>query len=160
MASAPFTTCLWFDDQAEEAARFYTSVFKDSSLGPVTRFTEAGPGEPGTVMIVQFELNGQRFIALNGGPVFTPNESVSVMVPCADQAEIDYYWDALTADGGQESECGWLKDKYGYSWQIVPGKLFEMLADSDQVRRARVSKAVYSMRKLDLAALERAYAGE
>lgn len=153
----PFITCMWFDNQAEEAARFYTGVFKDSALGAIQRYTEAGPGEPGAVMIAEFELNGQKFVGLNGGPIFTPNESVSQMIPCADQAEVDYYWDALTADGGQESECGWLKDKYGFSWQVVPERVFAMLADPDEARRTRVSRAVYTMRKLDLAALERAY---
>jgi len=159
MASQPFITCLWFDAQAEDAARFYTSVFKNSSLGAISRYTEAGPGAPGDVMTVEFELNGQKFLGLNGGPIYTPNEAFSLMIPCADQAEIDYYWDALTADGGQPNVCGWLKDKYGYSWQVIPDKMPEWLGDPDEDRRARVSQVVFTMTKPDYAALENAYRG-
>jgi predicted 3-demethylubiquinone-9 3-methyltransferase (glyoxalase superfamily) len=132
-----FKIFLWFDGQAEEAARFYTSVFKDGSITGVHRNTEAGPGPAGDVMLVEFEANGQKFAALNGGPAFTFNEAISIMVTCADQAEVDYYWDALTADGGRENACGWLYDKYGLCWQVAPA-------------------AMTTMKKFDVAAIERA----
>ena len=151
-------TCLWFDTQAEEAARFYTGIFKDATLGTIHRYTEAGPGPAGSAMLVEFELNGQRFSALNGGPQFTFNESVSIVVPCADQAEVDYYWDRLS-DGGQEVACGWLKDRYGLCWQIVPAVFFDMIRDPDQAKAARVTQAMLGMTKLDIAGLEEAYAG-
>src|ERR1700722_20279884 len=120
MATEPFTTCLWFDTQAEEAAQFYTSVFKDARMDRVSRYGEAGPRPAGMVMTAEFELNGQKFLALNGGPEFTFTEAISFQIPCADQDEVDYYWDRLTADGGQPGPCGWLKDRFGVSWQIVP----------------------------------------
>ncbi len=154
MTDTTLITCLWFDTGAEEAARFYTGIFKDSSLGRVHRYTEAGPGQAGSVMLVEFELNGQKFSALNGGPQFTFNEAVSIVVPCADQAEVDYYWDRLS-EGGHEIACGWLKDKYGLCWQIVPARFFEMIADP--IRAAKVTQAMFGMTKFDIAALEMAY---
>ena len=152
------TACLWFDTEAEQAATFYTGIFKDSRLGRVHRHTKAGPGPAGSVMLVEFELNGQKFSALNGGPQFTFNEAVSIVVPCADQAEVDYYWSRLS-EGGQENVCGWLKDKYGLSWQIVPARFFEMIADPDTEKAARVTQAMFGMTRFDIGALERAYAG-
>ena len=147
------TTFLWFDDQAEEAVDHYTSIFPDSRVVDVQRYTEAGPGEPGTVMTIAFELAGQRFTALNGGPEFTFNEAVSLSVDCADQKEVDMYWEKL-GEGGEEGPCGWLKDKYGLSWQIVPRALPELLRDPDPAKSARVVKAMLGMRKLDVQALE------
>jgi predicted 3-demethylubiquinone-9 3-methyltransferase (glyoxalase superfamily) len=159
MTDRALVTCLWFDTQAEEAATFYTGIFKDAKLGAVHRSTEAGPGPAGSVMLVEFELNGQKFSALNGGPQFTFNEAVSIVVPCADQAEVDYYWDRLSA-GGQEVACGWLKDRYGLCWQIVPTVFFEMIADPDPARVDRVMRAMMGMTKFDLAGLREAYAGQ
>ncbi len=156
-------THLWYDTQAEEAAALYTSVFEDSKLGPTTRYPKSAEeiaGKPaGSVMTVEFELWGQPFIALNGGPAFTFNESMSLMVQCEDQAEIDGYWERLTADGGEEGPCGWLKDKFGLSWQIAPRRLGEMIQDPDQAKVERVTAAFMQMKKLDLAALEAAFAG-
>jgi predicted 3-demethylubiquinone-9 3-methyltransferase (glyoxalase superfamily) len=157
MTDKALTTCLWFDTQAEEAANFYTGIFADSRLGRVHRYTEAGPGPVGAAMLVEFELNGQKFSALNGGPQHKFNESVSIVVPCADQAEVDYYWDRLLSGGGQEIVCGWLKDRYGLCWQIVPVRFFEMIADP--AKAARVTQAMFGMTKFDIAALEKAYAG-
>jgi predicted 3-demethylubiquinone-9 3-methyltransferase (glyoxalase superfamily) len=159
MTDRPLVTCLWFDTQAEEAATFYTGIFKDGKLGAVHRYTEAGPGPVGDAMLVEFELNGQKFSALNGGPQFTFNEAISIVVTCADQAEVDYYWGHLS-DGGQEVACGWLKDRYGLCWQIVPAVFFEMVADPDSARVARVMQAMMSMTKFDIAGLEKAYAGQ
>jgi predicted 3-demethylubiquinone-9 3-methyltransferase (glyoxalase superfamily) len=159
MTSKPFTTCLWFDNQGEEAARYYVSIFKNARLGAIHRYTSAGPGEEGAAMLVEFELNGQRFAALNGGPQYTFSPAVSIVVECADQAEVDYYWDRL-AEGGQEVACGWVTDKYGLSWQVVPTVFFEMISDPDTEKAARVTAAMLSMTKFDVAALERAYAGE
>jgi predicted 3-demethylubiquinone-9 3-methyltransferase (glyoxalase superfamily) len=156
MGMTPFTTCLWFDTQAEEAANFYTSIFKDSSIDAVHRYTSAGPGEEGQVMLVTFTLNGQQFSGLNGGPVFTFNEAISFVIPCADQEEVDYYWNALTADGGSENACGWLKDRFGVSWQVVPTAFFDMIRDP--AKAERVTRAMYTMTKFDIAALEKAYA--
>ena len=158
MTRKPFTICLWFDSQGEEAARYYMSIFKDSRLGRIQRYTPAGPGEEGTVATVEFELNGQKFLALNGGQRAPFNDAVSVVVECADQAEVDYYWDRLT-EGGQEVACGWLTDKYGLSWQVVPTVFLDMVNGADQVKAARATAAMLSMKKLDIAALERAYAG-
>jgi predicted 3-demethylubiquinone-9 3-methyltransferase (glyoxalase superfamily) len=152
------TTCLWFDGQAEEAARFYTSIFEDSRIGRITRYTEAGPGPAGAVMSVEFELRGQRFVAVNGGPAFKFNPSVSFMIPCRSQDELDDYWSKLT-DGGTEQPCGWLKDKYGLSWQVVPEALSDMLSDPDPDKARRATEAMLKMRKLDIAALEEAHAG-
>jgi predicted 3-demethylubiquinone-9 3-methyltransferase (glyoxalase superfamily) len=159
MTSKPFTTCLWFDNQGEEAARYYASIFKNSRLGAIHRYTSAGPGEEGSVMLVEFELNGQKFSALNGGPQYTFSPAVSIVVECADQAEVDYYWDRL-AEGGEEVACGWVTDRYGLSWQVVPTVFLEMIGDPDTEKAARVTAAMLTMTKLDVAALERAYAGE
>jgi predicted 3-demethylubiquinone-9 3-methyltransferase (glyoxalase superfamily) len=159
MTDKAFTTCLWFDAEGEAAANYYTSIFKDSRLGRVGRYTEAGPGPAGAVMVVEFELNGQKFVALNGGPQFTFNEAISFQIPCADQDEVDYYWDRLT-DGGQEVACGWLKDKYGVSWQVIPTVLIDMISDPDQDKANRATEAMLAMTKFDIAALEKAYAGE
>jgi len=159
MTDHALTTCLWFNTEAEQAAHFYTGVFKDSRMGRVHRHTEAGPGPAGSVLLVEFELNGQKFSGLNGGPLYTFNEAVSIVVPCADQAEVDYYWDSLLAGGGQEIACGWLKDRYGLCWQIVPARFFEMIADPDTGKAARVTQAMFDMKKFDIATLERAYAG-
>ena len=159
MATEPFTTCLWFDTQAEQAAQFYTSVFPGARMGPVSRYSEAGPRPAGLVMTVEFELNGQKFLALNGGPEFPFTEAVSFQIPCADQDEVDYYWDRLTADGGEPGSCGWLKDRFGLSWQVVPTVLSSLLSDPDPEKATRANKAMLSMGKLDIAELERARDG-
>ena len=158
MTSKPFTTCLWFDNQGEAAARFYTSIFKDSAITSVTRYTEVGPGQAGTVMTVEFTLNGQGFLALNGGPRYTFSPAVSIVVEAADQAEVDYYWDRLT-EGGAEVACGWVTDKYGLSWQVVPTAFYAMMRDPDPAKVARVTAAMLRMKKFDVSELERAYAG-
>lgn len=160
MSSEGFTTCLWFDGQAEEAAHHYVSIFKNARLGDVTRYTEAGPGPAGSVVTVEFELNGQRFIGLNGGPQFTFSEAISFQIECDDQDEVDYYWARLLEGGGQESQCGWLKDRFGVSWQVVPKALVEMVRDPDPEKAARATRAMMTMVKLDIAALRRAYGGE
>ena len=157
MASHPFVTCLWFDTEAEQAVTFYTGVFKGSKVGAIHRYTQAGPGQEGSAMLVEFELNGQKFSALNGGPQFSFNEAVSIVVPCADQAEVDYYWNSLT-EGGHEIACGWLKDRYGLCWQIVPAAFLEMIGDPDQEKVARVMRAMMTMTKFDIAEIEKAYA--
>jgi predicted 3-demethylubiquinone-9 3-methyltransferase (glyoxalase superfamily) len=159
MTAPGLVTCLWFDDQAEEAANFYLSVFKNARLGPISRYSEAGPRPAGTVMTVEFELNGQRFLGLNGGPEHTFTEAVSFQIMCEDQEEVDHYWSRLT-DGGQEVVCGWLKDRYGLSWQVVPTVLPELLADPDPEKAKRAAEAMFSMKKLDIAALKRAHAGQ
>ena len=158
MTSKPFTTMLWYDTQAEEAARYYVSIFKNARLGTIHRYTSAGPGEEGSVMLVEFELNGQKFAALNGGPQYKFNAAVSFVIECADQAEVDYYWDRL-AEGGQEVACGWVTDKYGLSWQVTPTVFFDMISGPDTEKAARVTAAMLSMKKFDIAALERAAAG-
>jgi predicted 3-demethylubiquinone-9 3-methyltransferase (glyoxalase superfamily) len=158
MTDQPFITCLWFDSQAEEAATYYTGIFKNSKLGRVHRYTKAGPGEEDAVMLVEFELNGQKFSGLNGGPRYTFSEAVSIVVPCADQAEVDYYWNNLV-EGGHEVACGWLTDKYGLSWQIVPSVFFEMISGPDREKAARVTQAMLDMTKMDIAALQQAYTG-
>ena len=154
-----FTTCLWFDGQAEEAATYYASIFENSRIGKISRYTEAGPGPPGAVLAVDFELNGQKFLALNGGPQFTFNEAISFQIHCEDQDEVDYYWRSLS-DGGEEGPCGWLKDKYGLSWQVVPTVLSDLIGDPDAEKAKRATEAMLSMRKLEIAALQRAHAGE
>jgi predicted 3-demethylubiquinone-9 3-methyltransferase (glyoxalase superfamily) len=159
MPTEGFTTCLWFDGQAEEAADYYTSIFKNSKLGKVGRYTEAGPRTPGSVLAVEFELNGQKFVALNGGPEFKFNEAISFQIFCADQDELDYYWNKLT-EAGEEVACGWLKDKYGVSWQIIPTGLIELISDPDPEKAKRATEAMLAMTKLDLAAVQRAHAGE
>ncbi len=153
-----FTVCLWFDGQAEEAAEYYTSIFPGSSIGKVGHYTEAGPGEPGSVLAVEFTANGQRFVALNGGPQFTFDEAISLQIFCEDQDEVDRYWETLT-DGGEESVCGWLKDRFGLSWQVIPKGLMELVGDPDPEKAARATEAMLGMRKLDLAEIERAHAG-
>ncbi|GAA4485876.1 VOC family protein [Rhodococcus olei] len=154
------TPCLWFDSQAEEAANFYTSVFKDSSIGEISRYGEGMPKPAGTAMTVAFTLNGQDFTALNGGPEFAFTEAISFQIDCADQAEVDEYWAALTADGGQESQCGWLKDKFGMSWQIVPSALPGIIGGPDPAGAQRAVAAMMQMRKLDIGVLQKAYDGE
>ena len=150
------TPFLWFDNQAEEAVNFYVSVFKNSKTGTVARYGESGPGPKGSVMTIAFELDGQNFVALNGGPTFKFTEAISLMVNCEDQEEIDYFWETLTADGGKEVECGWLKDKYGLFWQVVPKILGELVQSKDPEKSERVMKAVMQMKKLDLAKLKEA----
>lgn len=149
-------THLWFDDQAEEAANFYVSLFEDSQILNVSRYGEGSPGEPGKVMNVVFQLNGQEFIALNGGPEFKFNESISLFVKCEKQEEVDRLWAALT-DGGEEQPCGWLKDKYGLSWQIIPNALGELLQDENPERAQRVMEAMLQMKKIDVSELKAAY---
>jgi predicted 3-demethylubiquinone-9 3-methyltransferase (glyoxalase superfamily) len=149
---------LWFDGQAEEAASFYVSVFKNSQILSVVPYTEAGPGEAGSVMTVEFELDGQRFVGINGGPQFPFTEAVSFQIDCADQAEIDYFWERLT-DGGEEVQCGWLKDRYGVSWQVVPQGMKEFFDDADADAARRATQAMFAMKKIDVAALEAAKKG-
>jgi predicted 3-demethylubiquinone-9 3-methyltransferase (glyoxalase superfamily) len=158
------TPCLWFDDQAEEAAKFYTAIFKNSKIVSITRYGEAGHevhGRPaGTVMIVAFELDGHAFTALNGGPMFKFNEAISFQVSCATQEELDYYWEKLSEGGDRNAQqCGWLKDKYGASWQVIPNVLLEMLADADAEKSQRVMEAMLQMKKIDIEKLQRAYNG-
>ncbi|MFC8426267.1 VOC family protein [Streptomyces sp. NPDC057236] len=160
MTTDGFTTCLWYDGQAEEAANFYVSVFKDSSLGGIVRNTDATPGAEGSVLTVEFTANGQKFVALNGGPEFTFNEAISFQLDCADQAEIDHYWEKLVEGGGEHGPCGWLKDRFGVSWQVNAVRLTEMISDPDRRKADRAMKSMMSMGKLDIAALEKAYAGE
>ncbi|MBV8172039.1 MAG: VOC family protein [Candidatus Eremiobacteraeota bacterium] len=150
------TPFLWFGDQAEQAARFYTSIFKNSRITDVVRYGDAGPGEKGTVMTVGFELDGQEFTALNGGREFEYTLALSLVVHCATQAEVDELWQRLS-EGGEPNSCGWLKDKFGVSWQIVPDALLEMLKDKDERRTQRVMQAMFPMHKLDIAALRAAY---
>jgi predicted 3-demethylubiquinone-9 3-methyltransferase (glyoxalase superfamily) len=152
------TPCLWFDTEGEEAAEFYTSVFPNSRIVEVTRYGSAGPRAEGTVMTVSFELDGQQFIALNGGPDFKFNEAISLEVSCGSQEEVDSLWSTLTADGGEEGPCGWLKDKYGVSWQIVPKVLIELISDPDQEKAQRVMAAMLQMRKIEIDELEKAAA--
>ena len=158
MASAKIYPFLWYAKEAEAAAKFYASIFPNSKVGEVVRYSEGGPAPAGTVMTVEFTLDGQPFTALNGGPHFQFNEAVSFVVHCKTQKEVDYYWDALLA-GGKPSQCGWLKDRFGVSWQIVPDVLLELIGSSDPARAARVTQAMMKMVKLDIAALQRAYDG-
>jgi predicted 3-demethylubiquinone-9 3-methyltransferase (glyoxalase superfamily) len=151
------TPSLWFDTEAEDAARFYASVFKDSRIVKVARFGEGAPRPAGTVMSVEFELDGQRFNAINGGPEFTFDEAVSFRINCEDQDDVDYYWERLT-EGGEEGRCGWLKDRFGLSWQVVPAGLERVLADPDPERSRRAMQAMLQMRKLDIVALRSAAA--
>ncbi len=156
------TPCLWFDDQAEQAAKFYTAIFRNSKILNVTRFGEAGReihGKPaGTVQTVAFELDGQAFTALNGGPMFKFSEAISLEVRCETQEEVDYYWDRLSEGGDEKAQqCGWLKDKYGVSWQVVPSIWYKMINDPDSAKSQRATAAMLQMIKLDIAALERAY---
>ena len=158
MTDKPFTICLWFDTEGEAAANYYTSIFADSKIGRITRYTEAGPRPAGTVVTVEFELNGQKFLALNGGPQYTFNEAISLTITCADQDEVDYYWNRLS-EGGHEVACGWVKDRYGLFWQVVPAVLPDMIADPDPEKARRVNEAMFTMTNLDIAALQKAYAG-
>ncbi len=152
------TPFLWFDQQAEEAARFYTSIFKNSKLHSITRFGDGAPGMPGSVMTVAFEIEGQQFTALNGGPAFAFTPAISFYVDCETQEEVDYLWTRLT-EGGQEEQCGWLKDRFGVSWQIVPRALIELMNDPDPEKANRVMQAMLKMVKIDIATLQRAYDG-
>jgi len=148
---------LWFDTEAEDAAKFYTSLFDDSRILDVVPYPEGAPGEPGTTMLVTFELMGQEYAAINGGPQFPFTEAVSFEVRCEDQAEVDRLWDALTADGGQEVQCGWLKDKYGLAWQIVPERWAELASSGEPAKVQAAFQAMLGMKKLDIAELERAF---
>jgi predicted 3-demethylubiquinone-9 3-methyltransferase (glyoxalase superfamily) len=157
------TPFLWFDGQAEDAAKFYTSIFKGSKLGRILRNAEEAAeqtGHPvGSVLTIEFEIEGQKFVALNGGPLFKFNESVSFVVNCETQEEVDYFWGKLTADGGEQSQCGWLKDKFGLSWQITPTVLIDMLNDKDSEKANRVMKAMLQMQKIEIPKLKAAYSG-
>ncbi len=148
---------LWFDTQAEEAANFYVRIFPNSKIVTIARYGEAGPGPAGSVMTVAFQLDGQQFTALNGGPHFRFTEAVSFQVDCKSQEEVDRYWNSLTEGGGEESQCGWLKDRYGLSWQIIPTVLGELMSDPDPAKSKRVMEAMLVMKKIDIAALEDAY---
>ncbi len=150
---------LWFDSQAEEAATLYTSIFPNSKILALARYGDAGPGPKGSVMTVQFQLDGQEIIALNGGPMYKFTEAISLSVDCKSQEEVDRYWTKLTGDGGQEGPCGWLKDKFGLSWQITPAILGQLLSDTDRKKAARVMEAMMKMKKIDIASLKRAYEG-
>lgn len=150
---------LWFDDDGMEAAEFYVSVFPNSRITNVLHYGDAGPGEPGTVMTVDFELDGKPFTAINGGPHFRLDEAASLLIECSDQAELDHYWSTLT-DGGEESMCGWLRDRFGLSWQVFPTEAGEVLGDPDPARAARAMAALLTMRKIDVAALRRAADGD
>jgi predicted 3-demethylubiquinone-9 3-methyltransferase (glyoxalase superfamily) len=157
----PIVACLWYDSQAEEAARFYTGIFPNSRIGKISRYTEAGRevhGRPaGSVMTVEFELNGQPFTGLNGGPHFKFNEAISFQIMCKDQAEVDHYWNKLSQGGEPKAQqCGWLKDKYGLSWQVVPNEMAELMSDPDRDKAGRVMEALLQMKKLDIAELRRA----
>ena len=154
------TPFLWFDHQAEEAATFYTSIFPHSKVDKVARYGEAGPGPAGSAMTVQFQLEGQPFVALNGGPIFKFNEAISLQVMCDTQDEVDYFWSKLSEAGGEEGPCGWLKDKFGLSWQIAPTMMAELFSDKDPQKAGRAMSAMLKMRKLDIAELKRAAAGK
>ena len=161
----PITPCLWFDTQAEDAARFYTGIFENSKIGTITRYGKAGHevhGRPaGTVMTVAFELNGQPFTALNGGPLFKFNEAISFQIMCRNQEEVDHYWNKLAQGGDPEAQqCGWVKDKYGLSWQVVPTVMVKLMSDPDKEKSGRAMEAMLQMKKLDIAELERAFEGE
>lgn len=153
------TPFLWFDTQAEAAARFYVSVFPNSKINTITRYSDLGPGPVGGVMTVDFTLDGRQFTAINGGPHYKIDEAVSFVIHCDDQSQVDHYWEKLTADGGQEVQCGWLKDRFGVSWQVTPQMLLELIADPDPKTVRRVMEAMMKMVKLDIAALEAAAQG-
>jgi predicted 3-demethylubiquinone-9 3-methyltransferase (glyoxalase superfamily) len=159
MANQKITPFLWFDNQAEEAAQFYTSIFKNSKILEVSRYGESGPGPKGSVMVVKFQIAGQEVTALNGGPRFKFSEAFSFVVSCENQKEIDEYWSKLTSGGGQESMCGWLRDKFGFSWQIIPADLGKLMGQKDPKRANRVMEALLQMKKLDVAKLTTAAAG-
>jgi predicted 3-demethylubiquinone-9 3-methyltransferase (glyoxalase superfamily) len=158
------TPFLWFDGQAEDAVNFYTSLFKNSKIGRILRYTEEAAensGRPvGSVLTIEFEIEGQKFVALNGGPLFKFNESVSFVINCETQEEVDYFWEKLTADGGEESQCGWLKDKFGLSWQVTPTMLIDMLHDKDPAKAERVMNAMLQMQKIEIPKLKAAYGGK
>jgi predicted 3-demethylubiquinone-9 3-methyltransferase (glyoxalase superfamily) len=163
--SKPITPCLWFDSQAEDAARFYTGIFKNSKMGKISRYTEAGTDvhrQPaGKVLTVEFELNGQPFTALNGGPHFKFTEAISFQIMCKDQEEVDYYWNKLGEGGDPKAQqCGWLKDRFGLSWQVVPTRMVELLSNPDREKSGRAMEAMLKMKKLDIRELERAAEGE
>jgi predicted 3-demethylubiquinone-9 3-methyltransferase (glyoxalase superfamily) len=164
MRISKITPCLWFDKQAEQAAKFYVGIFRNSRIKGISRYGDVGQeihgGKPGSVLTVEFELAGQSFTALNGGPIFKFSEAVSLQVACATQAEIDYYWKRLSAGGDPKArQCGWLKDKYGLSWQVVPSAMQKMMTDPDRAKTDRVMAALLKMKKLDIARLKKAYAG-
>jgi predicted 3-demethylubiquinone-9 3-methyltransferase (glyoxalase superfamily) len=156
------TPCLWFDTQAEEAARYYVSVFKNAKMGNVSHYPDSGQDvhgkQAGAVLVAEFSVGEQNFVCLNGGPQFKFSEATSLMIPCKDQQEIDYYWEKLTGDGGQEGPCGWLKDKYGFSWQVYPEMMLKLLTDPDKKKVKRVMDAFMKMHKFNIAEVERAYA--
>jgi predicted 3-demethylubiquinone-9 3-methyltransferase (glyoxalase superfamily) len=160
------TPFLWFKDNAEDAVKFYTSIFKNSKIGRILRYSEevakvSQSGQPaGSVLTIEFEIEGQKFVALNGGPEFQFNESISFVVNCETQKEVDYFWEKLTADGGEESQCGWLRDKFGVSWQVTPTALIDMLHDKDTKKSERVMKAMLQMQKIDIEKLKAAYRGK
>ena len=154
------TPFLWFDGNAEAAVKFYTSVFRRSKVGKIARYPEGGPGRPGSVMTIEFKLEGQDYVALNGGPDFKFNESISLFVNCRDQKEVDYYWDRLLEGGGRPVACGWLKDRYGLSWQVVPTAALKLFTTKDKAKAQRAFTAMMGMVKLDLAALQRAARGK
>jgi len=153
------TPFLWFDNEAEEAAKYYVSVFKEGRILNIARYGDAGPGPKGSVMVVEFELHGQKFTALNGGPRFKFDEAISFVIDCKDQAEVDYYWDRLCEGGGKPSMCGWLKDRFGLSWHVVPRRVIELMSDPDPAKATQVNAALLKMRKIDIAEAERAHAG-
>lgn len=163
MGTHKFTICLWFNNEAEEAAKFYTSIFKDGKMGKISRYGKEGyefhKRPEGSIMTVDFEMNGLKFQALNGGPEFKFNESISLVVTCDTQKEVDYYWERLTAQGGQEVQCGCLKDKFGVSWQIVPSAFEEMMTSSNKEGVSRAMNAMFKMKKLDIDTLKQAYRG-
>ncbi len=164
ISATRISPCLWFDNQAEDAAKFYASLFKNANIPRIARYRKAGKdihgGTAGSVMTVEFELDGLTFTAINGGPIFKFTEAVSFQIPCETQEEIDYYWSKLTSDGGQEGPCGWLKDKFGLSWQVVATPLIEMLTDHTSEKTERVTNAFMQMKKLDIAKLKRVYEGQ
>jgi len=153
------SACLWFDNQAEEAAEFYVSVFDNSRIVEVSRYGEPGPGAEGSVLTVAFQLEGQDFLALNGGPVFQFSEAISFVIDCRSQEEVDYFWEKLS-EGGETGQCGWLKDRFGVSWQVVPAALGEMMSDPDPEKARRVTEAMLQMTKLDVPTLKLAYEGQ
>jgi predicted 3-demethylubiquinone-9 3-methyltransferase (glyoxalase superfamily) len=164
IAEQKITPCLWFDTEAEDAAKFYCSIFENSKIDQISRYVDAGQEihgkKAGSVMVVAFQLEGQKFVALNGGPQFKFDEAISFQISCQTQEEIDYFWSKLTAEGGKEGPCGWLKDKFGLSWQVVPTSLIDMMLDKDASKVARVTNAFLKMKKFDIEALERAFDGK
>jgi len=164
IAEQKITPCLWFDSEAEDAAKFYCSIFENSKIEQVSRYVDAGQEihgkKAGSVMVVAFNLEGQKFVALNGGPQFTFDEAISFQISCRTQKEVDYFWSKLTAEGGKEGPCGWLKDKFGLSWQVVPTSLIDMMLEKDASKVARVTNAFLKMKKFDIEALKRAFDGK